>query len=149
MKSILMGVLAVICLLISLVVVFVGLRPMLTGRGASRRAAGPATNRNQIAVRLERREPALLGGGSSAHEIGTLDKGTIKALKTMRELRSELRRLLAVYAEDQEDFADDEVPLAEEVRIFAVDARGKEVALGPRDLPGAATRVLLLRPLRA
>jgi hypothetical protein len=51
--------------------------------------------------------------------------------------------------QDEEEFVDEPLPLIEELRVFAIDARGRETALGPRDVPSGATRSLLLRPLRA
>ena len=57
-------------------------------------------------------------------------------------LRGLVSGLLSTYAEDAEELLDEPVPRVDEVSVLALDARGREIVLGP------ATKSILLRPHR-
>ena len=69
-------------------------------------------------------------------------------MQSTRELRGLVRRLLLELAEDEEELGGElDLPSADEVRMAAVDSRGRVRSIGTNDSPAKMLRAGALRSL--
>ena len=116
--------------------------------------------RSSIPVCLERRgsTASMRAGDRASHgeaeqgggtvTIGAVERSELAQMQSTRELRGLVRRLLLELAEDEEELGGElDLPSADEVRMAAVDSRGRVRSIGTNDSPAKMLRAGALRSL--